>query len=53
MVWAEHKLKVDILSAGDLTVRWMNSVVNLFILESNLLLIFLFVDAPMEWNEDR
>ena len=53
MLRAEEELKVNILSSRDFALSWLNSVMSLFILECNFLLILLFVDTPMEWDHNR
>jgi hypothetical protein len=52
MVWAKEKLKIYKLSSCNFTMSRLDSVVDFFIFEINLLLILLLVDAPMEWNQN-
>jgi len=52
MLRTEEKLKINILTAWNFTLGWLNSVMNIFIFKSNFLLVFLFINTPMKWDEN-
>jgi hypothetical protein len=52
VLWAKVQVKIDILSSWDLSASWLDSIMDIFVLKSDFLLIFLFIDAPMERYEN-
>lgn len=48
MLRTEEKFKIDELTALNLTLRRLNSVMDILILKRDLLLVLLFENTPME-----
>jgi hypothetical protein len=53
MLWTKVDVKVNLLPSWNLTLSWLDSVMSIFIFKGNLLRILLFVNAPMEGNQNR
>lgn len=53
MLWTEKELEINILASLDLALSRLYSVVSVLVFQRNLLSILLFIDAPVEWYENR